>query len=245
MLLPAHLPGDESKSRGSCDANSVVPVSSQRLTPDFSDSGPETKAVLSPSAARRTAWPAGHAAIAARIAGLSSVSSLGLPLISVLVASSVVHAVGIVGSGPIASQAGGAIGDSVPAVPPLPVVPAAPPPHPRPPAPPVPAAPPPVRPSRRPCRRRRPACPPRRRSCTSHRSPRAGGRNRPSTQARAVQSRSEKARRGTSPVTIARVSPPAGGRLTRGHCLRPENRRCRDDLPCPPQTPPLRSTRRN
>src|SRR4029079_7015815 len=55
VLLPAHLPGDESKSRGSCDANSVVPVSSQRLTPDFSASGPETKAVLSPSAARRTA----------------------------------------------------------------------------------------------------------------------------------------------------------------------------------------------
>ena len=25
VLLPAHLPGDESKSRGSCDANSVVP----------------------------------------------------------------------------------------------------------------------------------------------------------------------------------------------------------------------------
>ena len=78
---------------------------------------------MSPSAARRTAWPAGHAVIAAWIAGLSSVSSLGLPLISVLVASSVAHAVGIVGSAPMASQAGGAIGDSVPAVPPLPVVP--------------------------------------------------------------------------------------------------------------------------
>src|SRR3954454_9967827 len=55
VLLPAHLPGDESKSRGSCDANSVVPVSSQRLTPDFKLSGPETNALLSPSAARRTA----------------------------------------------------------------------------------------------------------------------------------------------------------------------------------------------
>src|SRR6476660_1226226 len=35
VLLPAHLPlpGEESKSRGLRDANSVVPVSSQRLTP--------------------------------------------------------------------------------------------------------------------------------------------------------------------------------------------------------------------
>src|SRR3982750_1191305 len=55
VLLPAHLPGDESKSRGSCDANNVVPVSSQRLRPAFRARGPGTNAVLSPSAARRTA----------------------------------------------------------------------------------------------------------------------------------------------------------------------------------------------
>src|SRR4029079_8609061 len=57
VLLPAHLPSAESKARGFGDANSIVPVSSQRVTPDFSDSGPDTNATLSPSAARRTARP--------------------------------------------------------------------------------------------------------------------------------------------------------------------------------------------
>src|SRR4029077_8154476 len=67
VLFPPHLaaPATRSKSAGSCDANSVVPVSSQRLTPDFSDSPPDTNPVLSPSVARRTAWPTGQALIAA------------------------------------------------------------------------------------------------------------------------------------------------------------------------------------
>jgi len=56
-----------------------------------------------------------------------------------LVARTVAHAAGIAGSLPIASQAGGAMGDSEPAVPPAPVVPAAPP---LPPLPAVPADPP-------------------------------------------------------------------------------------------------------
>src|SRR4029078_3245467 len=43
VLLPAHLPGDESKSRGLCDANSIVPASRNRLTPDFNHSGPAKK----------------------------------------------------------------------------------------------------------------------------------------------------------------------------------------------------------
>src|SRR4029077_11999877 len=67
VLFPPHLPAPAtmSKSAGSWDANSVVPVSSHRLTPDFRARPPDTNAVLSPSVARRTAWPAGQPLIAA------------------------------------------------------------------------------------------------------------------------------------------------------------------------------------
>ena len=144
MPLPAHLPATASNSRGSCDANSVVPVSSHNVTPGFNVSPADTNAVLSPSVARRTDWPTGQALIAVWIAAVSSVSSLGTPLVTVFVASTVAQAVGMVGSAPMASHAGGAIGDSVPPVPaaldlPFPPRPAAAPPR-RPP-PPVPAAP--------------------------------------------------------------------------------------------------------
>ena len=115
--LPAHLPATASNSRGSCDANSVVPVSSHNVTPGFSVSPAETNAVLSPSVARRTDWPTGQALIAAWIGAVSSVSSLGTPFVTVFVATTVAQAVGMVGSAPMASQAGGAIGDSVPPVP--------------------------------------------------------------------------------------------------------------------------------
>ena len=78
------------------------------------------------------------------IAAVSRISSLGLPFVTVLVATTVAHAGGIVGSAPIASQRGGAIGDSaapLPAAPGPPAPPAAAPPVA---APPVPAAAPPI-----------------------------------------------------------------------------------------------------
>ena len=79
--LPPHLPEPAtwSNSRGLCEANRVVPVSSHSVTPAFSVRPADTNAVLSPSVARRTAWPTGQAVIAAWIAAVSSVSSLGLP----------------------------------------------------------------------------------------------------------------------------------------------------------------------
>src|SRR4030095_16950537 len=82
VLFPAHLPEPAvvSDSAGFFDRNSVVPVSSHRLTPDFMFRPAATNAVLSPSTARRTAWPTGQAVIAAWIAAESSVSSLGSPL---------------------------------------------------------------------------------------------------------------------------------------------------------------------
>ena len=84
----------------------MVPLSSHSVTPAFSVSPADTNAVLSPSVARRTDWPTGQAVIAAWIAAVSSVSSLGCPAVTVLVASTVAHAAGIVGSAPMASHGG-------------------------------------------------------------------------------------------------------------------------------------------
>src|SRR5580765_2554451 len=59
VSLPPHLlvPGNVSESAGLRDRNRVVPVSSQRLTPVLRTIPAATKAVLSPSVARRTDCP--------------------------------------------------------------------------------------------------------------------------------------------------------------------------------------------
>ena len=201
-----------SKSRGSCDANSVVPVSSHSLTPDFSDSGPRTRR---PSCRRRPRGARPGRPGTRR-------SPPGSPDVQRLVARAAVgqrlggeqrRARGRdrrLGADGVARRAA----RSATACPPchrrraVPAVPAAPP-APRGPA--RPAAPPPVADSPPLPGGGRPL-PPRRRSRTSPRIPvrSAAGRSRPSTHARAAQIRSEEARRGKSPVTIARVSPPAG-----------------------------------
>src|ERR1700761_5325594 len=91
-----HAPALASKSRGFRDAKSVTPVSTQRVTPLFRLSGPLRSALLLPFTASFTAWPAGHAVIAAWMACVSSAaSSVNLPSGAFFVASTVAHAGGI------------------------------------------------------------------------------------------------------------------------------------------------------
>ena len=185
----------------------VVPLSSHSVTPAFSVSPADTNAVLSPSVARRTAWPTGQAVIAAWIAARVERLVARLPRRSPSWwrARSRTRP-GIVGSAPMASHGGGDTGEAAAAraaaVPPWPPRPARPRCRRRRPC--APAAPPvPLTPAvsaragcsgcsalrrrpARPCCRRRPLVPGRCR-CRS-----VAGHSRPSTHARAAPERSAK-----------------------------------------------------
>ena len=246
--LPPHLPEPAtwSNSRGLCDANrwSRCRATASRR-PSASAPPTRTRSCRRRSRGARPG-PTGQAVIAAWIAAVSSVSSLGAPAVTVLVASTVAHAAGIVGSAPMASHGGGddrrqrrarAACAALPA--PASRARAA-----------TGAAPGPRRPARsqRRCRPRRlfrawaPPCPP-----LLPAVPPGPGRNAGVGRLRAIATRARPARAGrTSTQKRARQStgndskgvPGAGTRGSRrGRGLRRENPRCRDHLPCERTSP--------
>ncbi len=127
------LPGVLSKSRGSREPNTVTPSSSHNVTPFLRNRPPTRNATLSPAVTRRTACPAGQASRALWMATVSRVdSSVGIPVVTVLVAITVAHVVaGSTGAVPIAShEAVGSTGPVAPSAAASVVIPAPAPPRP-------------------------------------------------------------------------------------------------------------------